>query len=97
MPRKIGDKVPASYQQEQLWFIDSLAAGDNQNNVSALITLTGELNVGKLEESLNTIIKRHESLRTHFIDEEGVVKQVVKQWTFHELETINLLCKMIWI
>ncbi|WP_394555355.1 hypothetical protein C1N61_27555 (plasmid) [Priestia aryabhattai] len=91
VPRKIGDKVPASYQQEQLWFIDSLAAGDNQNNVSALITLTGELNVGKLEESLNTIIKRHESLRTHFIDEEGVVKQVVKQWTFHELETINLL------
>lgn len=88
--RKSGDKIQASYQQEQLWFIDSLAEGNNQNNVSSLITLTGELNVMKLENSLNTIIKRHEALRTHFLDEEGIVKQVIKQWMFYELETVDL-------
>jgi amino acid adenylation domain-containing protein len=88
--RDRSNRVAASYQQEQLWFIDNLAQGDTQNNVSALITLTGNLVKGQLEHALNEIVKRHESLRTKFEEEEGIVTQVVEDWRYQELEFIDL-------
>ncbi len=55
---------PASFAQQRLWFLDRLQPGTPFYNVPAAIWIAGPLDIPALEQSLATIIQRHESLRT---------------------------------
>ena len=56
--------LPLSYAQERLWFLDQLEPGNAFYNMYSGIRLKGELDIRKLEESFEAIVKRHEILRT---------------------------------
>jgi hypothetical protein len=58
--------VPLTMIQEHLWDLDQLLPGAPFSNMPYAARLTGPLNVTVLEESVNEIIKRHETLRTTF-------------------------------
>ena len=66
-----------SFAQERLWFIDRLMGGSTFYNMPIAVRLLGPLDVQALERSLNEVIRRHESLRTVFRDEEGKPVQAV--------------------
>jgi amino acid adenylation domain-containing protein len=69
---------PLSYPQEQLWFLDRLQPGSDFYNVSLAWRLKGDLDVPRLERSLEEIARRHEILRTCFvIAEDGQPRQKV--------------------
>ncbi|QIR40551.1 AMP-binding protein [Tolypothrix sp. PCC 7910] len=70
-------ELPLCLAQERLWFLDQLEPGNPFYNVPIAIHLTGNLNVGILEQSLNEVIKRHEALRTGFLSVEGRPVQVI--------------------
>lgn len=70
-------KLPLSFNQERLWFIDQLLPGSSLHNMSAAFRLTGSLNVAALEKSLGEIVRRHESLRTAFRSVDGQPVQVI--------------------
>ena len=55
--------IPLSFSQERLWFVDRLE-GSVQYHIPAVLRLKGELNRKALEDTLRTIINRHEVLRT---------------------------------
>lgn len=57
---------PASFAQQRLWFFHQLLPDSPLYNVSAAIRLQGQLDQSALEQSLNEIVGRHESLRTTF-------------------------------
>ena len=59
--------LPLSFSQEALWFLDQLAPGQPTFNVTAALRITGPLDRGALERSLNELVRRHESLRTTFV------------------------------
>ncbi len=69
--------IPASFAQQRLWFLDQLAGGSSFYNIPAALRLKGELNVNILQKSINTLIERHEALRTHFAEREGEPVQVI--------------------
>jgi fengycin family lipopeptide synthetase B len=58
---------PLSFSQLQLFFLDQLESGSAAYNFSIAVRLKGTLDVPALEQSINAIIRRHESLRTAFI------------------------------
>ena len=66
-------KIPASYHQERLWFIDTFEAGNLYpsgpvyHNIPILLSITGPLDHRVLEQSIREVIHRHEALRTHII------------------------------
>src|SRR5262249_62164277 len=62
---------PASFAQEQLWFLNELNPGSPFYNVPSAIRLTGALDVAALEQSLTEIVHRHGGLRTTFPLEDG--------------------------
>ena len=64
--RSHSESVPLSFSQEGLWFLDQLDPGGANYNLPGIARLTGHLNVDVLEQSLNEILGRHESLRTTF-------------------------------
>lgn len=66
-----------SFAQQRLWFLDQLEDNKKVYNISGAIKLKGKLNTEALGKALNTIIERHEILRTSFIStDDGVVQQV---------------------
>ncbi|TQV77376.1 amino acid adenylation domain-containing protein [Aliikangiella marina] len=58
--------IPLSFSQQRLWFIDQLENHKSQYNLTGQFLINGELDLSALESSLNTLIARHEVLRTNF-------------------------------
>ena len=70
--------LPLSFAQERLWFNDQLMPGGNSAyNVQLAVRLQGRLHVDALEQALNKLVQRHESLRTGFTTVDGRPVQVV--------------------
>lgn len=69
--------IPLSFQQQRMWFINKLVSDCAAYNIPLGIRLKGNLDVTLLEESVNEVIKRHETLRTVFKSIEGEAHQVV--------------------
>lgn len=70
-------KIPLSFSQQRLWFIDSLE-GSLQYHLPEVLRLKGALNKEALEFAISGIINRHEVLRTTYLEENGEPYQVVK-------------------
>jgi amino acid adenylation domain-containing protein len=58
--------LPLSFAQQRLWFLDQLEPNNPLYNISYITRLRGALNVKALENSLQEIVRRQESLRTTF-------------------------------
>jgi pristinamycin I synthase 3 and 4 len=71
-------EIPLSHAQSRLWFIDQLEGASPEYNMPQALRLRGELNQKALEWALNAIVKRHESLRTHFGQVDGLPVQVIE-------------------
>src|SRR6185503_18257067 len=63
--------LPLSFAQERLWFIDQLQPESAAYNIPGGVQLTGALQVAVLEQSLNEMVRRHEALRTSFVERDG--------------------------
>lgn len=62
---------PSSFGQDRLWFIHQWEPESPAYNLPQAVQLRGLLNIDALERSLNTIVQRHETLRTRFPVTEG--------------------------
>ncbi|WP_106795022.1 non-ribosomal peptide synthetase [Aquimarina sp. Aq78] len=69
-------KIPLSFSQERLWFLDQLQ-GSLEYHVPIILRIKGTLDISILEASLKEIVKRHESLRTIIKSDEGVGYQEI--------------------
>ncbi|HTR51375.1 MAG TPA: amino acid adenylation domain-containing protein, partial [Kofleriaceae bacterium] len=75
MPR--GSALPLSFAQQRLWFLDRLEPDGFTYNVPVFLRLTGPLRIDLLEISVHEIIRRHEVLRTRFVETDGTPAQVI--------------------
>lgn len=72
------ERLPLSSAQQRLWILDRLDPGNSVYNVTALTRLTGQLDVDAFERALSEIVRRHESLRTVFVqDAEGPMQRIL--------------------
>ena len=65
------EALPLSYEQRQLWFVNRLEPRSATYNLALAVRLVGDLQVLALEVAFGEIVRRHESLRTTFIEEDG--------------------------
>lgn len=78
--------VPLSYEQEQLWLIDSIQ-GSTQYHLPAVMRIHGVFDFGRASNAFRKIVERHEVLRTIFkIDGEKPYQHVIESQEF----TMNL-------
>jgi len=70
-------RLPLSFAQERLWFMDQLMPGHAFYNVPLAVRLHGALNLAALDESVAEIVRRHEILRTTFVADGGGPVQVI--------------------
>ncbi|RKH61617.1 non-ribosomal peptide synthetase, partial [Corallococcus llansteffanensis] len=70
-------RAPASSAQERMWFQEQLAPGDATLHMSVAVRLTGQLDPEALTRAFNEVVGRQDSLRTTFVEQEGVPIQQV--------------------
>jgi amino acid adenylation domain-containing protein len=72
--RRGDNTAPLSFAQQRMWMLYQFDPDSSVYNIGSNMRLRGPLDVAVLEQSLNEVIRRHESLRTIFteIDEQPV-------------------------
>jgi acyl carrier protein len=83
-------RLPLSFAQQRLWFLDQLVPNDPFYNCPRAVRLEGRLDPQALERSINEIIRRHEVLRTRIEVEAGEPVQVIEQWKRRSLQIEDL-------
>lgn len=68
---------PASVGQQVFWYLEMFQSGVTAFNIPMRFHLNGPLDLGLLKRTLAMIAERHESMRTHFEEENGELQQVV--------------------
>jgi amino acid adenylation domain-containing protein/non-ribosomal peptide synthase protein (TIGR01720 family) len=89
-PRTNNTELPLSLAQERLWFLHQINPSDSSYNIAISWQLAGKLHIPTLSASLQTIIQRHESLRTTFLSQEGKPYQKIAANIDLQLPIIDL-------
>jgi hypothetical protein len=82
--------LPLSYAQQRLWFLDQIEPNSSLYNIPRAVRLTGPLNVEALQRSLDTIVARHEALRTIFGSIDGSPVQVISPARTLTIKVVDL-------
>src|SRR5262249_41993289 len=84
------EAIPLSFAQERLWFLDQFEPASTTYLLPTALHMHGVCQIGCLEQSLQTLIHRHESLRTTFQMREGHPVQVIHPTSLGVLALIDL-------
>ncbi len=92
--------IPASYNQQWLWLLDSLASTSWYYNMPLALKIYGSFNIMAFREAIETLVKRHDSLRTVFRNKDGTIYRLIleqynlpfsvvkaNQWSEKEIDT----------
>ena len=62
---------PLSFGQQRLWFLDQLRPQNAAYNLPVALRLSGSLKVDVAQRAFAEVVRRHEMLRTSFVNREG--------------------------
>lgn len=83
--------LPATRSQQRLWFLEEMASEPSAvYNIGVMVQINGELDTVKMQQALDSVVVRHESLRTMFGQAEGELVQVVDGEGRLTIETLVL-------
>ncbi len=83
-------RIPLSYAQQRLWFIQQLDPLASAYNMPAAIRFSGPVNLTLLAQTLSEIARRHEVLRTRLVTVNGQPVQVIDPPAEIELSACDL-------
>ncbi|WP_250517361.1 condensation domain-containing protein, partial [Caballeronia sp. INDeC2] len=83
-----GAVFPLSHAQERMWFLWKLDPSSAAYNITGAVRLQGALDRRAVRTALDRVVARHESLRKHFIEKDGVPVQIAgaTEYAWRELD-----------
>src|SRR5215813_8743685 len=69
--------LPLSFAQERLWFLEQFESAGAAYHIPMIVRIEGQLDVEALQNTLAELVRRHESLRTTFINVDGEPRQSI--------------------
>ena len=90
LPREPGRSLPPSIGQEQLWYLDQLAADTPLYNIPLDLRLHGPLDRGALSGAIADLARRHEVLRSRIAADDNGVPRVFADVPEPELRVVDL-------
>jgi amino acid adenylation domain-containing protein len=77
--------MPMSFSQKRMWFMDKLRENNVAYNLPFALKIEGALDVAAAEKAFQSMVNRHEVLRTVYVEKDGHAYQQVlpaTQWQF---------------
>ncbi|WP_338247660.1 amino acid adenylation domain-containing protein [Dictyobacter halimunensis] len=90
VPVAATERVQLSFAQQRLWFLQQLEPESTAYTIPLVLRLKGTLNVSALEQSLREIVRRHEVLRTVFVDQSGQPLPQVQDLSAFQVRHVDL-------
>ena len=90
VPRENRRAIPLSFAQQRLWFLEQLEGNLTAYNMPFAVRLWGPLDAESLRRALETILQRHEPLRTTFRLQDGEPLQVIQPPSRFDLPLVVL-------
>ena len=69
--------IPCTPAQHTFWLLNRIHPGNAAYHIVAAFSVTGNLNTTLLQQCLQTLVNRHEALRTRFVATNGTPRQVI--------------------
>ena len=91
--------VPLSFSQQRLWFLYQFEPENPFYNVPFALRLRGKLDILALDRSFQTLVQRHEILRTTIDDATGDPQQVIHSQgtvTLNHIDISSTPADMLW-
>ncbi len=82
-----------SFAQQRMWYIDALQGGSPEYNMPKAWRVSGPLNIDAVEQALQTIVQRHETLRTSFHNHDDLIVQRVADNVVFSVQRVDLTGK----
>ena len=82
-----------SAPQEQIWLMQQLFPESCAYNEALVFEISGALQQECLQQAINEMVRRHEILRTNFVDQEGRALQAIRPAEPIHLATVALDCE----
>jgi len=85
-------RMPLSFAQERLWFLDQLEPGNVAYNMAGAIRLRGFVDLEALRAAFDLVVERQESLRTVFptIEGRGYATPALQRPVLREIATADV-------
>ncbi|WP_334186390.1 amino acid adenylation domain-containing protein [Noviherbaspirillum sp.] len=85
------EDLPLSFAQQRLWFLGQMEHVSRAYNMGFALVLRGILNDGCLQRALDSLVERHEALRTVFVLDDGQpVQRISREARAFALERVDL-------
>ncbi|WNG57427.1 amino acid adenylation domain-containing protein [Archangium gephyra] len=82
--------APLSFSQERLWFLEQLVPDTAVFNLGGAVRMRGRLDPAALERAIQGVVRRHEVLRSRFIQVDERPVQVVEPQAHVPLPVVDL-------
>ncbi|HEX4702860.1 MAG TPA: condensation domain-containing protein, partial [Pseudonocardiaceae bacterium] len=73
----LAQRLPLSFAQQQLWFLQQLAPDMTAYHVHVANRLSGPLDIAVLRRALTHVLRRHEILRSTYHSDDGTPYQII--------------------
>lgn len=80
---------PLTNPQKRIWYTEKVYPNISLYNIGGPIRIKGNIEFNILESCINILIKKHEGLRLRLIEENGQVKQYVRNYEEVKLDYID--------
>jgi amino acid adenylation domain-containing protein len=77
LPCQHSEQMQVSFAQQRMWFLQKFVPDSAIYNIPLAYRISGLLSIAALEQSLIELVKRHEILRTTFVEIDGQPTSVV--------------------
>ena len=85
----INKKFEITHPQKRIWYNEILFPNTSMHNIVSKIHIGSNLDIHLLERAINLIIKKNDSLRLKFCEEEGKLYQYVEEYKFISIPLLD--------
>ncbi|MCW7760649.1 non-ribosomal peptide synthetase [Photorhabdus luminescens] len=86
-------RLPLSFAQQRLWFIDQLFGSSEHYNMATVLEVSGAFDLTIAEKVMQRIVERHEVLRSVYREEQGEVWQEIQSNVKAKINVRHLTCE----
>ena len=86
----VSAELELSFAQKSLWFLDRLEPNSSFYTIPQAMRIRGALNVEALRKSFETVVNRHEALRTQIVSDNGLPKSRLVENVNFEMTMMDL-------